>query len=213
VRACTGIFCQFLPAFQANERLCLPSFYDISWQKPVEIAVAASDRTTRIDTLLKLSVIVSLLIGSSGAGYYYALYLPQRNAELDQQHLSEQLQAYGHRRTEEARLLTQQQQTEQRRAADKAAAESRYQTCLARAGATHDSSWSTQCKVLADQVAQNHTACLASGKLSASYCDAAYRTRDGSPNCSLPLKVSTGLDGDITAARQRCLQERDAALQ
>ena len=167
----------------------------------------------KINTLLKLSVIVSLLIGSSGAAYYYALYLPQRDAELEQEHLSEQLQAYGQRRTEEARLLTEQRQTEQRRAADKTAAESRYQTCLARAGASHDASWSTQCKVLADQAVANHTACLASGKLSASYCDAAYRTRDGSPNCSLPLKISTGLDGDITSARQRCVQERDAALQ
>ena len=166
----------------------------------------------KINTLLKLSVIVSLLIGSSGAAYYYALYLPQRDAELEQEHLSEQLQAYGQRRTEEARLLAGQQQIEQLRAADKTAAESRYQTCLVRAGATHDASWSAQCKVLADQVAANHTACLAIGKLSASYCDASYRMRDGSPNCSLPLKVSTGLDGDLTAARQRCVQERDVAL-
>jgi hypothetical protein len=175
--------------------------------KPVETAVAA-----RINILLKLSVMVSLLIGSSGAAYYYALYLPQRDAELDQEHLSEQLQAYGQRRTEQARLLAEERQTEQRRTTDKTVAESGYQTCLARAGVTHDASWSAQCKTLADQTAANHTACLASGKLSSSYCDAAYRTRDGSPNCSLPLKVSTGLDGDLTAARQRCLQEREAAL-
>jgi hypothetical protein len=92
-------------------------------------------------------------------------------------------------------------------------AEGRYQTCLVRAGASHDSSWSSQCKSLADQAVASHTACLANGKLSSSYCDAAYRSRDGSPNCSLPVKVSTGLDGDLTAARQRCLRERDAALQ
>ena len=52
---------------------------------------------------------------------------------------------------------------------------------------------------LADQVTANHTACLANGKLSSSYCDAAYRSRDGSPNCTLPVKISTGLDGDLTA--------------
>jgi hypothetical protein len=178
----------------------------------MEIAVAA-----RIDTLLKLGVIVSLLIGSSGAAYYYALYLPQRDAaldhDLDQEHASEQLQVYGQRRIEEARLRAEQQQAEQRRAADKTVAEGRYQTCLARASATHDTSWSAQCKGLADQTLQNRATCLANGKLSASYCDAAYRTRDGSPDCTLPVKVSTGLDGDLAAARQRCLQERDAALQ
>jgi hypothetical protein len=176
----------------------------------VEIAVAA-----RIDTLLKLSIIVSVLIGSSGVvAYHHALSMPQRDTALDQENLSEQqLLAYGQRRTEEARLLAERQQTEQRRAADKTAAEGRYQTCLTRASASHDASWSAQCKGLADQVVANHTTCLANGKLSASYCDAAYRTRDDSPNCALPLKISTGLDGDLTAARHRCLQERDAALQ
>jgi hypothetical protein len=44
------------------------------------------------------------------------------------------------------------------------------------------------------------------------YCAAVYRTRDGSPGCTLPVAIAADLDGGLTIARNRCLREREAAL-
>lgn len=167
----------------------------------------------KLDTVLKLSVIASLLIAASGVGYYYAVYLPGRDAQRDEERLAEQLRIYAQQRAEAARALVEQQQLAEHRTADKAAAEDHYATCLSGATATHDASWSAACKSLADQVEQNRTNCLANTKLPKGYCDAVYRARDASPHCVLPVKISTGLDGDLTRARERCLQQRNAALQ
>ena len=167
----------------------------------------------RLDTVLKLSVIAALLLASSAVGYYYAVYLPQRDAERAQQRLADELAAYARQRAAAERERAEQQQREQRQAADRAAAEGRYATCLTGASATHDASWSEACKRLADQAVQDRNNCLANKKLSPGYCDAVYRARDGSPHCILPLEVATALDGDLTLARNRCLQQRNAALQ
>lgn len=167
----------------------------------------------RIDDLLKLGMIASLLLASSGIGYYYAVYLPRRDAQLDNDRMVEKTRAYAQKRAEQARLASEQMELAQRQAADKAAAEIRYQTCLNRASATHDASWAAECKRIADKAREDHTNCLAKPKLSQGYCDLAYRARDASPNCTLPLAVATDLDGDLTKARNRCQQERAAALQ
>jgi hypothetical protein len=37
----------------------------------------------KFDGILKLSIIASLLLAASGIGYYYAVYLPGRDAQLD----------------------------------------------------------------------------------------------------------------------------------
>ena len=167
----------------------------------------------KLDTLLKLSVIASLLLAASGVGYYYAVYLPRRDAQRDEARVAEQLRAYARQRAEAARALAERRQLEERRTAAKAAAEGRYETCLTSASATRDASWSAACKSLADQAEQDRTGCLANTNLPKGYCDAVYQARDASPHCVLPAKISTGLDGDLTLARRRCLQQRDAALQ
>ena len=167
----------------------------------------------RIDILLKLSTVVALLIAASAIGYYYGFYLPNRDAQRHTEHVSQQLLAYGQMRVEETRLAAEQQQAERRKTADHAAAEGRYRTCLARAAAAHETSWSAQCKHLADEIAQDRAGCLANAKLPSGYCNASYRPRDASPNCILPLDISSDLDGDLALARRRCLQERNAALQ
>jgi len=165
----------------------------------------------RIDAALKLSVIASLLIASSGVAYYYVVYLPDRDAQFDSDSL-EKIRAYGQLRAEQERTAAQQQQLQQRQA-EKAAAEERYQSCLTRASASHDASWAAQCNSFAEKATADHAECLARSNMPRGYCDAVYRTRDASPNCTLPLKIATDLDGNLTAARNRCLQERNAALQ
>jgi len=166
----------------------------------------------KIDALLKLGVIASLLIASSGVGYYYAVYLPARDALRETERQLEKFRAYGQMRAEQQRLDLQQRQLLEQKAAAKAAADGRYQTCLSSASADHDAAWATQCKSIADKAVTDHADCLAKPKLSKAYCDAAYRTRDDSANCTLPLKNAADLDGGLNSARNRCLQERNAAL-
>ena len=167
----------------------------------------------RTDVALKLSLIASLLIASSGVAYYYVVYLPNRDAQLDSEQSLEKIRAFGQMRAEQERMAAQQRELQQRQVAKKATAEDRYQSCLTSATATHDASWAAQCNSIAEKAIADHAECLAKSNLSPGYCDAAYRTRDASPHCTLPLKFATDLDGNLNIARNRCLQERNAALQ
>ena len=166
-----------------------------------------------INALLKLSVIAALLVASSGVAYYYAVYLPRRDAQLEQERAFAQARAVDEKRARLQQLAFEQKQSEQHQAEMKAGAETRYQTCVDGAGSAHDTTWAAECKRLAEKAQQDHADCLAKSKLSQQYCDTAYRSRDGSSNCSLPLKVATELDGGLIKARNRCAQERKAALQ
>jgi hypothetical protein len=166
----------------------------------------------KIDAIVKFTVVASLLMVSSAAGYYYAVYLPQRDAQIDDERQQEKTRAEARKRAEHERSVTQQKETEHRQAAAKGTAERHYQTCLNSAGVAHAASWATACKRLADKAAAQHADCLAKSKLSAGYCNAAYKTRDGSAHCTLPVAISTDLDGDLNSARKHCLREREAAL-
>ena len=139
---------------------------------------------TKINLLLKISLIAALLLASAGAGYYYAVYLPARDTQQSEQRLAEALHVYGRHRADAARALAERQHTEQRLAPDKAAAESRYETCLSGASATRDAAWSDACQRLADQALEDRGNCLANKKLPQGYCSAAYRTHDASPTAS-----------------------------
>jgi hypothetical protein len=167
----------------------------------------------RMNTLLKLSVIVSLLLASSGVGFYYAVYLPRRDAQLENERRQEKAQADAQKRVAQERSLAERKKAEQRQAETKASAEAHYQTCLNKANMTHESSWAAECKRLAEKALADHSECLTKPKLPKGYCDAAYGLRDASPGCVLPQKVATGLDGDLSEARNRCQRERRAALQ
>ena len=167
----------------------------------------------RIDALLKLSVIASLLLASSGVAYYYAVYLPQRDAEQDRESSLQKLNAYGQKRAGQERSAARQRETEQRQAEAKAGAGVRYQNCLDGARTNHDSSWAAACKRLADKAVQDHTDCQSIPNLPQGYCDAAYGTRDPSAHCTLPAEMAADLDGALNTARKACLQDRNAALQ
>jgi hypothetical protein len=167
----------------------------------------------KIDAAHKLSVIAALLMAASGAAYYYAFYLPDRDARLDREHASATLLAYGERRVAEERSDAERRRLAQQRAADKAVAGIRYRSCLNNARTHHQASWAEACKRLADQAAQARADCLAKENLSQAYCNASYRTLDGSAHCTLPVEIAADIDGDLNAARNHCLREREAALQ
>jgi hypothetical protein len=167
----------------------------------------------RIDALLKLSVIGSLLLASSAVAYYYAVYLPQRDAEQDRQSSLQKLHVYGQKRADQERSAAQQRETEQRHAEAKEGAGIRYQNCVDGARINHETSWAAACKHLADKAVQNHSDCLSVPNLPQGYCDAAYGSRDSSANCTLPAEMAADLDAALNAARKACVQERNAVLQ
>jgi hypothetical protein len=167
----------------------------------------------KIDALLKLSVIASLLLASSGVGYYYAVYLPERDAQRDREGSVQRLYAYGQNRAEQERSDAQRRETQQRQAEANASAGIRYQNCVDDARTSHDASWAAACKRLADKVTHDHSDCLSMPNLPQGYCDAAYGTRDPSANCTLPGELAADLDAALSTARHRCLQERNAAMQ
>ena len=164
-------------------------------------------------SLLKWSLAASLLLAGAGVGYYYAVYLPHRDAALAEAKRLAQERAEAERRAARERQLAQQEAADERRAAAQAAAAARYQTCVTDAGTAHDTAWAAECKRVAGKSAQDRADCLA--KLSQTYCDAAYRTAstDASPNCALPPVIATGLDAELTRAKNLCARARDAAGQ
>jgi hypothetical protein len=168
---------------------------------------------TKLNALLKIGLIAAPLLTSSGVGYYYAVYLPARDAQRNEERLAEALHAYGRQRAEAVRAVAEQQHAELRLAADKAAAEGRYTTCLSGASAAHDAAWSEACQRLADKALEDRGNCLPNRKLPQGYCGAAYRSRDASPHCILPAEIATAIDGNLNLARNQCRQQRNAALQ
>jgi hypothetical protein len=167
----------------------------------------------RIDALLKVSVIASLLLASSGVAYYYAVYLPQRDSEQDREIGLQKLYVYGQKRADQERSVAQQRDAEQHQAEATMSAGVRYQNCVDDADTGHDASWAAACKRLADKVVQDRADCLSIPNLPQGYCDAAYTTRDGSAHCTLPAEMVADLDAALSTARNRCLHERKAALQ
>jgi hypothetical protein len=94
-----------------------------------------------IDPILK-SIVASVLLASCGVGYYYLVYLPQRDFQFEPQRVLERFQAAAEKRAEHAeqelslfeqklseRRAAEQKVAEERRALEKA---NRYQACLTR---------------------------------------------------------------------------------
>jgi hypothetical protein len=167
---------------------------------------------SRIHAVLRVGIVGSIVLASSSVGYYRAVYVPQRQAALAQQRVEDETRAYAQVRAAQVRREAEQRDLEQRRVAAMAAAESRYQTCLSSAGVTHDASWAAECKRIADKAVEDRASCLARSNMPQGYCAAVYRTRDGSPDCTLPVAIAANLDGGLTIARNRCLREREAAV-
>jgi hypothetical protein len=167
----------------------------------------------KIDALLKLSVIASLLLASSGVAYYYAVYLPQRDSERDREASLQKLYVYADKHATEERSATLHREADQHHAEAKASAGVRYQNCVDGARTDHDTSWAAACKRLADKATADRTNCLSIPNLPKGYCDAAYGARDPAANCTLPAEMTADLDAGLNSARKACLQERNATLQ
>jgi hypothetical protein len=167
----------------------------------------------KIDRLLKLGVAALIVLAACGVGYYYAVYVPAREARIAHKRQIEQARVDAAARAAVERLLAEQEASRQRVAAAEAAAQDRYQGCLKDADAGHDVVWAAACQRLADQAQTERADCLANDQLPKAYCDSSYPPRDASSHCALPAEISSPLDADLTHARDRCLQDSKAAVQ
>lgn len=165
-----------------------------------------------VDTFLKLCVGLSLLGAAGSVGYYYSVYLPSRDAQLDRDRKLDAAHAEYAKQAAEARIAAEKRDAEERQAAARDASQTAYQVCTANAQANYSAVWATSCKRIADQSAKSNKDCLTQGSAK-SYCDTVYASRDASPNCALPRVLANDLTDQLEKARKLCLDESRAGLQ
>jgi len=170
----------------------------------------------KLDAILKLSVIASVLFASSSVGYYYLSYLPRRDAQFEPQRALEQLRAAAQKRAEQEQLLLQQQVAEQRALEQQAEEQrqlrekaDRYLACLRQVTDSYNESRIAACNRLQEKVIKDRDNCIRLG-FRKKVCDLAHVVRGPSPDCSLPPAIATNLDTDAQKARDRCLEENRA---
>src|SRR4051812_16559192 len=105
---------------------------------------------SKIDGILKVSTVVSVVFASCSIGYYYLVHLPQRDVQFEPQRVLERFRAAAEKRAERAEQelsLFERKVSEQRAAELKAAEErhalekaNRYQACLSRAADNYNAS-------------------------------------------------------------------------
>ena len=168
----------------------------------------------KIDAILKLSIVASVLFASFSVGYYYLSYLPHRDARLEPERVLEGLRAAAQKRAERERLLLEQQISEQRALEQQAAEQrqllekaDRYQACLSHATDGYNESRIAACNRLQEKVIRDHDNCIRLG-FRKKVCDLAHVVREPSPNCTLPQAVANNLDADAEKARSRCLEDK-----
>jgi hypothetical protein len=89
----------------------------------------------KLDALLKVSVIAGVLFASASIGYYFSVYLPHRDLQLDAQRIEEK------QRADAAKQAQQERQDE-----EQATAQMRYQACLKDASDNYSAVWASSCK-------------------------------------------------------------------
>jgi hypothetical protein len=167
-----------------------------------------------IDVVFKLSIVAAILLVSSSVGYYYVVYLPSRDARLDEERRLDIARAEAEKRAEQERVLAEQRALEQRQTLEKVAAQVRYDACQNRATANYSASWATSCKRIADNNLKKRADCIktASSDYMRSTCNDIWKVDPG-PNCTLPRALGTDIEQEMVRAQDRCLQESKAGLQ
>ena len=182
------------------------------------VATAAKRLTlaAKNNAILKISIVASVLLASSGVGYYYLVYLPQREVQFEPQRVLERFRAAAEKRAERAEQelsLFEQNVSEQRAAEQKVAEErqalekaNRYQACLSRATDSYNPSRLAACNRPREKIIKDQDDCVKMG-FSRNVCAMAHVIPEPSPNCTLPKTVALALDAGVEIARDRCLEE------
>ena len=153
----------------------------------------------KIDAILKLSIVASVLLASSSVGYYYLVHLPQRDVQFEPERVLERFRAAAEKRAEQELSLFEQKVSEQRAAEQKAVEErqalekaNRYQACLSRATDSYNASRLAACNRPREKIIKDQDDCVKLG-FSRNVCAMAHVVPEASPNCTLPRTVSTCL--------------------
>ncbi len=173
----------------------------------------------KIDAILKLSIVTSVLLASSSVGYHYLVYLPLRDAQFEPQRVLERFRAVTEKRAEQELLLFEQQVSKQRAAEQNVAEKqralekaNRYEACLSRATDGYNASRLAACNRPREKMIKDQDNCVNLG-FSRNVCAMAHVVPEASPNCPLPRTVTLALDADAEKARNRCVEENRAELQ
>ena len=164
-----------------------------------------------VDAFLKLSIAISLLGAAASVGYYYSVYLPARDAQVDRERKLDAARAEYSRQAEQARTETQKREVEAKEAAAREATQGRYLACIHIAESNYSGGWADQCKRNADKTAKNRKDCISTGSTKDT-CDMLWAA-DSSPSCTLPRGIGTDLNEELDKSRKRCLEESRAGLQ
>lgn len=158
-----------------------------------------------------LSTLFSRSAAAASVGYYFAVYLPARDAQLDRERRLEAAQIEYSKQSEQARVAAEKRVAEEKQIAAQAAVQSRYQSCVRTAENNYNASWAQACKMVSDKSAKGFKDCVSGGSTK-EWCDKIWTDRNISPDCTLPRAVGTDIDNLLENSRKRCLEESRAGL-
>jgi hypothetical protein len=194
----------------------LRSGHGHKWSPFAATAAKRLTLTAKNNAILKISIVASVLLASFGVGYYYLVYLPQREVQFEPQRVLERFRAAAEKRAgraEQELSLFEQKVSEQRVAEQKVAEErqalqkaNRYQACLSRATDSYNTSRLAPCNRPREKIIKDQDDCVKLG-FSRNVCTMAHVIPEASPNCGLPRTVALALDAGVEIARDRCLEE------
>jgi hypothetical protein len=166
-----------------------------------------------IDSLLKISIAASVLIASGSISYYYMRYLPERDAQIENERKLENARTEYARQVEQSRAAAEKTADIERQAADKEATQTRYKICLKNADSNYSFAWADQCRKIADAAQKNRSECISKSTTDKSSCDLIYPKVDFNPDCSLNRAIGNDLNDQLQKSHERCLQESRLGLQ
>ena len=166
---------------------------------------------SKIDAFLKISIAAGVILASSSAGYYFAVYLPHRDEILDRERKIERAKVEYSRQADQVRIAAEKAAQDRRQAVAAGAIQAQYRSCVADADSNYSAGWALACKRIAEKTDKDRADCMLTAMKD--NCAAIYKREDGGPSCSLPRQTGTDLDQRLEKARGRCLDESRAGLQ
>ncbi|CCD86701.1 protein of unknown function [Bradyrhizobium sp. ORS 285] len=161
------------------------------------------------DIILKLSLAASFSGAAGSVGYYYSVYLPARDAQIDAERRLDRVRAEMGQKAAADRAEAERLASEQRQAEEKVAAQANYEACVNRAYGDYNFNWASNCKRIAETNRKKRASCT----YPPSTCDSLYADRDAGPNCALPREIAASLNSDVERSKDRCVTLNKAGLQ
>jgi len=152
-----------------------------------------ASRAPLVDQVLKISVAAAILFAGLGVGYYYAFYLPQKDAR-----------ARADAQAAAAAQAKAQQDAEAKRTAG-------YKACLDAAQTSYRNDWNSNCMLKADEQEASYRSCLGQPYASPEQCRASFPPLERM-DCSLPVAIAGQLNDQLDKSKARCVEQARAGL-